>query len=161
MSYPEVKLNELYQEVILDHNRHPRNFKKLEHATAQAHGVNSLCGDDYMLFLRRDNGSIREVGFQGQGCAISKASASLLTVLVEGKSPAEAAELKDNFLRLLTQETVPAEVREKVGKLKMFEGVKNYPIRVKCATLIWRTLEEALKDERDRRAEVSTETVKS
>ena len=154
----EVKLDDLYQEVILDHNKRPRNFAKLEHPTSYAHGVNPLCGDDYELYLEIDGAEmIRKVGFQGQGCAISKSSASLMTAALEGKNVQEAVKLKDGFIQLLTANTVSPETRAEVGKLKLFEGVKQFPIRVKCATLIWRALEEALKDKTQRSPEVSTE----
>src|SRR3989338_4548017 len=93
-----VRLNDLYQEVILDHNKRPRNFVKLENATGYAHGVNPLCGDDFEVYLVREGDKIRQIGFQGQGCAISKASASLMTTAVEGKTLGEAQALKDNFI---------------------------------------------------------------
>jgi len=154
----EIKLNELYQEVILDHNRRPRNFHKLENPTALAHGVNPLCGDDYHLYLNIDkNGIIKEVGFEGQGCAISKSSASMMTAAILGKPKEEAEKLKDAFIHLLTGEDVSEAARAKAGKLKIFEGVKQFPIRVKCATLIWRALEAALKENSAGKKEVSTE----
>lgn len=154
----EIKLSELYQEVILDHNKRPRNFKKPDNVTSFAHGVNPLCGDDYHVYLRRDaQGLIQAAGFEGQGCAISKSSASIMTTMVEGKNTAEANELKDAFIRLLTQDAAGAVEREKVGRLKIFEGVKQYPIRVKCATLAWRALEEALKENNQRLEKVTTE----
>lgn len=153
---PEVKLDDLYQEVILDHNRRPRNFKKMDDANATAHGVNPLCGDDYHLYLKKDEkGVIRAVSFLGQGCAISKSSASIMTTLVEGKSVKDAEALKDDFIRVLTRDGITPEERARLGKLKIFEGVKQYPVRVKCATLIWRALEAALKDTAPK--EVSTE----
>jgi nitrogen fixation NifU-like protein len=146
MRPPEVKLDDLYQEVILDHNRRPRNFGKLEAANAYSHGVNPLCGDDYHLYLQVDgSGKIQKLGFEGQGCAISKSSASLMTTAIEGKSVREAQELKEAFVSLLTQENISSETRAKVGKLKLFEGVKQFPVRVKCATLIWQALGDALK----------------
>ena len=151
-----VKLDELYQEVILDHNRRPRNFGKLENATAYAHGVNPLCGDDYHLYLEVESGTIKKVGFEGSGCAISKSSASMMTQAMEGKTVGEAEKLKDGFIHLLTDETVSETARAGVGKLKIFEGVKQFPIRVKCATLIWRALEETLKDG-SKKSEVTTE----
>ena len=154
----EVRLNDLYQEVILDHNRRPRNFKKVEQATSFARGVNPLCGDDYYVYLRRDpQGVIQEAGFQGQGCAISKSSASMMTSLVQGKKTQEAKILKDAFIHLLTRDSVSADEREAAGKLKIFEGVRQYPIRVKCATLAWRALEEALKENTQRQEKVTTE----
>jgi len=143
----EIKLDDLYQEVILDHNRRPRNFHKLDDANAYSHGVNPLCGDDYELYLSVDSGGIiKKIGFQGQGCAISKSSASIMTTMIEGKSLKEAGELKDNFIHLLTDSNGSADTRSKVGKLKLFEGVKQFPVRVKCATLIWQALADALKD---------------
>lgn len=152
----EVKLNDLYQEVILDHNKRPRNFKKIEDANASSHGKNPLCGDDYYLYLKKDvSGVIREAGFTGQGCAISKSSASMMMTLIEGKSAAEAEKLKDAFIRLLTGASVDESLRAEVGKLKIFEGVRQFPVRVKCAALIWRTLEDALKNNSNH--EVSTE----
>ncbi len=152
-----VKLDELYQEVILDHNKNPRNFGRLEGATAYAHGVNPLCGDDYEVFVSAEGVFIKKVAFHGQGCAISKASASMMTVALEGKSVAEVRTLKDHFIRLLTDASAPDSAREGVGRLKFFEGVRQFPARVKCATLAWRALEEALKEKDERRAEVSTE----
>ena len=152
----DLRLSELYQEVILDHNRKPRNFKKIAGATAEAHGKNPLCGDDYFLYLVTDkDGVIRDIGFEGSGCAISKSSASMMTDAVKGKSAKEAGLLKDDFIRLLTAENTSGADLEKVGKLKLFEGVRNFPVRVKCAALIWRTLEEALKGNGNK--EISTE----
>ena len=155
----EVRLGDLYQEVILDHNRNPRNFKKIEGANAYAHGVNPLCGDDYHLYLYKDgNGVVRKVGFEGQGCAISKSSASMMTTMIEGKSLEEARRLKDSFIELLTKDETSEENKTKVGRLKIFQGVRQYPIRVKCATLIWRALEEALKNDSERKTQVTTES---
>ncbi len=146
---PEVKLDELYQEVILDHNRKPRNFKKLDNANLYSHGVNPLCGDDYHLYLSVDEaGIIKGVGFEGQGCAISKSSASLMTTAVEGKTIKEAEALRENFIDLLTKDNVSGQTRAQVGKLKLFEGVRQFPVRVKCATLIWQALGDALKDKK-------------
>ena len=143
----EVKLDDLYQEVILDHNRRPRNFHKLDNANAYSHGVNPLCGDDYHLYLLvDDSGIIKKVGFQGQGCAISKSSASIMTTLIDGKTLKEAGDLQNNFIHLVTDSEVSESVRSKAGRLKIFEGVKQFPVRVKCATLIWHALADALKD---------------
>ena len=151
------ELGDLYQEMILDHNRKPRNFKKMEDANAYAHGINPLCGDDYHLYLKKDqSGIIKEAAFEGHGCAISKSSASMMMAAVENKSAKEVESLKDSFIALLTADPVAPVDRERVGKLKIFEGVKNYPIRVKCATLIWRALEAALKEDPEKK-EVSTE----
>lgn len=152
-----VKLDELYQEVILDHNRRPRNFGKLEDATAYAHGVNPLCGDDYHLYLDLVGGTIKRVGFEGSGCAISKSSASMMTQAVEGKAVAEARKLKEGFIRLLTDPEASEDARTGVGRLKIFEGVRRFPVRVKCATLIWRALEAALEDGAGKKSEVTTE----
>ena len=154
----DIRLGELYQEVILDHNRRPRNFKALVDATSSAHGVNPLCGDDYTVYLKRDaKGRIRAVGFEGQGCAISKASASLMTTAIEEKSIEEAVKLKDHFIHLLTDAVVDPIHRDGAGRLKFFEGVKKFPIRVKCATLAWRALEEALKEKNSKLEKVTTE----
>ncbi len=153
-----VRLSELYQEVILDHNRNPRNFSKMENATSVAHGVNPLCGDHYDVYLLKNSrGGVEKVSFEGDGCAISKASASMMTVAVESKSAAEAQVLKDHFIHLLTDAVPDATHREGAGRLKFFEGVKNFPIRVKCATLAWRALEEALKDKTQQQEKVTTE----
>lgn len=154
----EVKLNDLYQEVILDHNRHPRNFGELEDCTTSSHGTNPLCGDDYHLYLKKDQqGIIKKISFKGDGCAISKAASSMMTEWVGGKSIHEAGRLKDAFLNLITKEHVSDQDRLLLGTLKIFEGVKQYPVRVKCAALIWRTLEDALKDPCEQKKEVSTE----
>ena len=154
----EVKLNDLYQEVILDHNKKPRNFGKIEDPTGYAHGVNPLCGDDYHVYLKVEpDGILKQVAFEGQGCAISKSSASLMTEAVRGKKVTEVKALKDQFIHLLTDSETLEATRSAVGKLKIFEGVKQFPVRVKCATLIWRALEEALKTTRDKKTEVSTE----
>ena len=144
---PEPRLGNLYQEVILDHNRRPRNFKEIPNATQYSHGVNPLCGDNYHLYLTVDtNRVIQDIGFQGAGCAISKSSASVMTTLVKGKSVDEAAELKDHVLAFLTQDSVSDAAKAGVGRMNIFEGVKEFPVRVKCATLIWQALNDALKD---------------
>ena len=153
----EVSLDGLYQEVILDHNRRPRNFHKLEGANAYSHGVNPLCGDDYHLYLSIADGMIQKVGFEGHGCAISKSSASIMTTMIEGKSVREAGELEKNFIRLITDREASDDIRSRVGRLKIFEGVKKFPVRVKCATLIWRALEEALKTKDEHGTEFTTE----
>ncbi len=145
-SAPAPKLSDLYQEVILDHNKNPRNYGKPAQFERQAHGHNPLCGDDFYLYLHMgSDGKIEKLGFEGSGCAISKSSASIMTTLVEGKNIREAEAFKDNVIRLLTQEGTTDATREAVGRMKIFEGVKQFPVRVKCAALIWRTLEEALK----------------
>ncbi len=142
-----IPLDQIYQEVILDHNRKPRNFRAIAGATHASHGYNPLCGDDYHLYLKvSPAGSIEDAAFEGSGCAISKASASILTQMVKGKTAAAASELKARFTGLVTRDCV-SDVKnpEALGSLMAFEGVRRFPIRVKCATLIWHTLEDALK----------------
>jgi nitrogen fixation NifU-like protein len=147
-------LRELYQEVILDHNRRPRNFQKLEGANRTAEGYNPLCGDQIVVYLRVDDGVIREIGFQGSGCAISRASASMMTVTVRGKTVAEAEAIFETFHKMVTSDlSVPADPVG-MGKLAAFAGVREFPVRVKCATLPWHTLHAALQG---RREPVSTE----
>lgn len=138
-------LGELYQNVILDHNRSPRNFGELADATGRAEGRNPLCGDELTVWLRLDDaGRIANVSFVGDGCAISKASASLMTQAVKGKSREEALELFDRFHRLVTGTLPPDTPRDALGKLAVFGGVSEFPIRVKCASLAWHTLKAAL-----------------
>ncbi|MBU3759009.1 MAG: SUF system NifU family Fe-S cluster assembly protein [Candidatus Omnitrophica bacterium] len=143
---PEPRLNNLYQEVILDHNKNPRNFKEIHSPTCYSHGVNPLCGDDYHLYLSIQNGVIEDVGFQGSGCAISKSSASLMTTLIKGKTPQDAARLGGHVMALMTSHEKNEDTRAKAGKMVIFEGVRDFPVRVKCATLIWHALNDALKD---------------
>ena len=145
---PEPKLDHLYQEVILDHNRNPRNFKEIKNAGFSAHGHNPVCGDDYHLYLNIDGqGVIEDVGFQGSGCAISKSSASILTTMIQGKSARDASAVKNAFLDLMTKDHVTEAERSLIDRLIIFEGVKEFPVRVKCATLIWRTLENILQQQ--------------
>ncbi|MGE4169947.1 MAG: Fe-S cluster assembly sulfur transfer protein SufU [Candidatus Margulisiibacteriota bacterium] len=138
------RLEQLYQDTVLVHNKNPKNFKEVDYPTHVAHGKNPLCGDDYWLYLKIEDNRIVDLGFQGSGCAISKSSASLMTQTALGKTPDEILALKDHFIDLLTQDPSPEAARTGVGSLKIFETVKNYPVRVKCATLIWRALEKAL-----------------
>ena len=144
-------LSELYQEVILDHNRRPRNFRVLEAPSHHAEGFNPLCGDRLNLFLNVDGDRITDVGFQGSGCAISRASASLMTDAVKGRSVGEARELFDRFHRMVT--TPPDRSVDDLGKLSVLAGVREFPIRVKCASLAWHTLKAAL----DRNERTTTE----
>lgn len=145
----EESLNRIYQEVILDHNKNPRNFCALKDANRYAHGVNPVCGDDFYLFLKlKDDGTIEETSFIGKGCAISKASASMLTEAVKGKTKGQAIDLLKKFLSLVTGGKIGENDSAELGVLKLFEGVKQFPVRVKCATLIWRALEEALKHDK-------------
>lgn len=140
-----VPLEDLYQEVILDHNRRPRNYKILEGATAEIHAYNPLCGDDYHVYLKVRDGSIEDVAFQGKGCAISKSSASMMTTKVKGRQKKEVLELKRKFIDLVTKDASEESQDATLGSLKIFEGVKKFPIRVKCATMVWHALEEALE----------------
>jgi nitrogen fixation protein NifU and related proteins len=138
-----MELNDLYRDVILDHNRHPRNFGGLEPADASAEGFNPMCGDRLTLRLRMADDKIGEIRFEGQGCAISTASASLMTEAVKGKTRAEALELFENVHSLLTDDAATGAVE--LGKLAALSGVREYPARVKCASLCWHTLVSALK----------------
>lgn len=138
-------LRELYQEIILDHNKQPRNFRTPDHPQRQAEGYNPLCGDRVTIYVEVEDGHIRDICFQGAGCAISQASASLMTEAVEGKSLDEAQDLFEGFHTLLTEDGATAS--EDLGKLAALAGVRDYPMRVKCATLAWHTLNSALKGE--------------
>jgi len=136
------ELQDLYQEVILDHNKRPRNFRVLE-GGRKAEGYNPLCGDRFTVYLHIDNGTIKDVSFQGSGCAISKASASLMTESVKGKSIEEAKATFDEFQKMLTGPTdAPT---DNLGKLTVLAGVRQFPIRVKCASLPWHTLKSAVE----------------
>jgi nitrogen fixation NifU-like protein len=146
-------LRDLYQDVILDHNKRPRNFRSIPEADAQLDGYNPLCGDRLTLFVKMEGDTVADVSFQGQGCAISTASASLMTEAVKGKSKAEAMQVFTQFIDLVTRKGSPdAKV---LGKLKVFSGVGEFPARVKCATLCWHTLQSALQG---RTGKVSTES---
>ena len=136
------ELTDLYQEVILDHNRRPRNFRAIERAEAQQEGYNPLCGDRLTLYVKLDGDVISDVAFQGSGCAISKASASLMTEALKGKTVEEARALFDRFHDMVTSspDTPPADL----GKLSVFSGVREFPTRVKCASLAWHTLKAAV-----------------
>jgi nitrogen fixation NifU-like protein len=138
-------LNDLYQEVILDHNRRPRNFHALADPSHTAEGYNPLCGDRLTLYLKLDAGVVTDVSFEGAGCAISKASASLMTDAVKGKTIGEAQALFDRFHRMVT--TPPEEPVEDLGKLSALAGVREFPVRVKCASLAWHTLKAAMANE--------------
>jgi nitrogen fixation NifU-like protein len=137
-------LNDLYQETIIDHSKRPRNKGVLEHATHHAEGYNPLCGDRVTIELKLEEGRISGVGFQGSGCAISTASASLMTEALRGKTPEEAEQSFEKFHGMLTEDKLPA---ADLGKLAVFSGVRQYPMRVKCATLAWHTLRAALQGE--------------
>ena len=147
-------LRELYQEVILDHNKSPRNYRRMEDADRKIDGYNPLCGDHFTLFVKLENGVIKDISFEGAGCAISKASASVMSAAVKGKTIEEAEELFKNFHKLVRGEADPMDDFENLGKLAAFSGVSEYPARVKCATLAWHTLHSALTSKEHR---VSTE----
>ena len=141
------ELSELYQQVILDHNKKPRNFQRLEGANRSAEGFNPLCGDQLTVYLQMDEGVVREVSFVGTGCAISKASASMMTQAVKGKTREEALVLFGEFHRMVTGELDEEAEPNQLGRLKIFAGVRDYPARVKCASLPWHTMHAALEGE--------------
>ena len=147
------ELRDLYQEVILDHNKHPHNFRELDGADRHADGYNPLCGDRLGVYVNLDGEEIVDVSFLGSGCAISKASASLMTDAVRGKTLGEARQLFDQFLALVTDESASVD-DPGLGKLAVFAGVRDYPTRVKCASLAWHTLRAAVED---RHVTVTTE----
>ena len=136
-----MSLRELYQEMIVDHGKHPRNFGVLSHATHQHAGHNPLCGDKLMVYLTVTNGMVDDVRFEGEGCAISVASASLMTESIKGKSIVDINNLFNLFHHLVTEGKEP---EQSIGKLSVFSGVAEFPVRVKCATLAWHTLQAAL-----------------
>jgi len=144
MTQPELR--ELYQELILEHSKKPRNFRVLEQADRTAEGFNPLCGDRLKLYLRMEGNTVGAVGFQGSGCAISKASASMMTAAVKGKTKAEAQTLFGEFHKMLSGLSGARYDESKLGKLVVFSGVSEFPVRVKCATLAWHTLRAALED---------------
>jgi nitrogen fixation NifU-like protein len=146
-------LEDLYQEIILDHNRRPRNHRAMAAATHHADGHNPLCGDEVTVFLHLEGGTIRDISFDGEGCAISKASASLMTTRLKGRSLTEARGLMRDVLGLLTGPEAEMPDLESLGDLAALAGVRKYAVRVKCATLAWHTLEAALEG----RSETSTE----
>lgn len=139
-------LRELYQQVILDHNKKPRNYRELEGANRQADGYNPLCGDKVHVYLHVANDVIQDISFQGSGCAISKASASMMTERLKGKTLAEAEAIFKTFHELVTGASATPAAPE-LGKLAVFSGVREFPARVKCATLAWHTLQAALAGE--------------
>ena len=141
------ELNDLYQDVILDHNKNPRNFREIETATQTADGNNPLCGDALRVYVEMENDCVKDVSFKGSGCAISKASASMMTQVVKGKSKEEAEMLFDEFHKMVTGELNAEEDENHLGKLKIFAGVLEFPARVKCASLSWHTLHAALNNE--------------
>jgi nitrogen fixation NifU-like protein len=140
-----ASLSGLYQDLILDHNRAPQNFRRMEDANRRVEGINPLCGDRLTVWLKMEDGVIKDAAFQGSGCAISKASASLMTSAIKGKTQEEAEALFERFRRLVTGALEPAEV-ESLGKLAAFSGLSEFPIRVKCASLSWHALKAALNE---------------
>lgn len=147
------ELNELYQDTILDHNKNPRNFRDIEDADKTADGRNPLCGDALRVYVKMENDVVSDVAFKGSGCAISKASASMMTQAVKGKNREEAEQLFDEFHKMVTGELDIETDDNNLGKLRVFAGVLEFPARVKCASLSWHTLNAALNDE----VEISTE----
>lgn len=147
------ELRDLYQEVIFDHNRNPRNFRVMEDANRTVEGFNPLCGDRLTLFLNIKDGIIQDASFQGSGCAISTASVSLMTEIVKGKTEQEALDLFETFHKMTTGKGEDISM-EAVGKLAVLAGVREYPARVKCATLAWHTLDAAIKNQEE---SISTE----
>ncbi len=146
------ELRDLYQEVILEHSKRPRNYRTLESANRSAEGFNPLCGDHFTIYLDVEEGRIRDISFQGSGCAISKASASMMTQALKGKTTEEAEALFEKFHHVVTGKN--GTQSEGLGKLAAFAGVSEFPVRVKCATLAWHALHAALKGEQQA---VSTE----
>ena len=140
----DQELRELYQQVILDHNKSPRNFRVMENPTQEADGHNPLCGDTLHVYLHVEDGIVKDVSFQGSGCAISKASASLMTSMIKGKTVEEAEKLFENFHALVTGNLESDHDISELGKLGVFAGVQEFPVRVKCASLAWHTMETAL-----------------
>jgi len=147
------ELRDLYQELILEHSRAPRNYRELKPADHQAEGYNPLCGDRFTVYLHMDGDVIRDISFQGSGCAISKASASMMTQMLKGKTRRDAEELFGRFHSVVTGQSASGSQAD-LGKLAVFSGVSEFPTRVKCATLAWHTLQAALEGKQEA---VSTE----
>lgn len=143
------ELSELYQEVILDHNKSPRNYRKCESCNHDAEGYNPLCGDHIWVYIELEENKIKDISFQGMGCAISKSSASLMTTILKGKTTEEAQELFTKFHEVVTSKIGTEQDLSNLGKLAVFAGVRDYPARVKCASLAWHTMMSALKNEKD------------
>ena len=143
------ELRELYQQVILDHNKSPRNFRQMENATQHAEGYNPLCGDHIDVYLFIENGIVKDVSFKGEGCAISKASASLMTQILKGKTKEEAEKLFEKFHDLVTGKLGENPEIDELGKLTVLAGVQEFPVRVKCASLAWHTMMNALNNKEE------------
>ena len=146
----DQELKELYQQVILDHNKSPRNFRAIENATQQAEGYNPLCGDRLDVYLIVKDGIVKDVSFKGEGCAISKASASVMTSLLKGKKIEEAEEMFEKFHNLVTGKLGENPDLDALGKLAVFAGVQEFPVRVKCASLAWHTMMNALHNKEEK-----------
>ena len=142
------ELSELYQQVILDHNKSPRNFGTMDNANHLAHGHNPLCGDNIDVYLDVENGKIKDVKFCGSGCAISKASGSIMTTILKGKSEEEANALFEKFHSLVTSDPQSSVDMDSLGKLAVFAGVREFPARVKCASLAWHTMHTAITNDK-------------
>lgn len=147
-------VRDLYQDMILEHSKKPRNFRSLPQANRKAEGFNPLCGDHFTVFLQLENDTVKDISFEGSGCAISKASASMMTASLKGKTKSQAQELFVRFHRLVTSKATEAHDGVDIGKLVVFSGVSEFPVRVKCATLAWHTMLAALEEKSDT---VSTE----
>ncbi|MCH7516008.1 MAG: SUF system NifU family Fe-S cluster assembly protein [Bacteroidetes bacterium] len=143
----DQELRELYQQVILDHNKSPRNYNEMEDRTQEAEGYNPLCGDILHVYLKVEDNIVKDVSFQGSGCAISKASASLMTSIIKGKTKEEAEIIFKDFHDLITGKFGENSDENNLGKLNVFAGVKEFPVRVKCASLAWHTMRSALNKE--------------
>jgi len=141
------ELSELYQQVILDHNKKPRNFRKLPEAKHSAEGYNPLCGDHLTVYVNVEGDQVADISFEGSGCAISKAAASMMTQAVKGKTKQDAEQLFNEFHSMVTGELDEEAQENSLGNLKIFAGVRDFPVRVKCATLPWHTLHAALNNE--------------
>lgn len=141
------ELSELYQQVILDHNKKPRNFRRLEGANRVSEGLNPLCGDQLTVYMLMDEGVVKDLSFEGTGCAISKAAASMMTQAVKGKTREDAQVLFGEFHRMVTGELDEEAEPNHLGRLTIFAGVRDYPARVKCASLAWHTMHAALEGE--------------
>jgi nitrogen fixation NifU-like protein len=142
-------LRELYQEVILDHNKSPRNFREMHDADRSVEGYNPLCGDHYTVYVKLKDETITDISFHGSGCAISKASASVMSQAVKGRTKSEAGELFERFHQLVIGKSDPTVDIESLGKLAAFAGVSEFPARVKCAMLAWHTLHAALESKEE------------
>lgn len=143
------ELSELYQEVILDHNKNPRNFGPIPIKTHSLKGHNPLCGDQITVNLCVEDGIVKDISFEGSGCAVSKASASIMTTLIKGQSVEKAQELFDKFHKLITSDMNEEVDLDSLGKIAVFAGVREYPSRIKCANLAWHTMKNALEDKKD------------